>query len=436
MQGEPPVWWRHPIDRFEAGGWRFLPGITFPIVVFVIWRLAHLWLTIRHNGSAVETSYNYDGERYLLILFRGYAVPNAEMPNTAFFPMISWASAPVYWVNRSTPWTVHIMASLTAIGAYVSVWGVAKLWRGEYIARRAVLLLALSPASLFLWAFYSEGLFIMLGAGVVWADRRGHRGLAAALCVPLAVTRSVGILVPAVMVLVHVIENGPPLRDEMKRWWGPVVAGLAGLSVVVFSITVQVRYLAPGVVAVAVWALLRRRFDWWSAAYLGAAGLGIVAVMIVMWKQAGDPLAWLKVQEDWGRGLDQPWKSVIQGFQNLYPDADTIMVPALVARNLDIWSVLLVAFPVAYAGLSRRDRFPMETWMLGLMLIALPLYSSVLASFNRFALADWVIYPVYASFLTRIPKPWRTLPWAAFAAGSAIATWQMVERFAADRFVG
>ncbi len=443
--GGRPLWWRHPVAWYEADGRRFLPGVLFPLAVFVVWRVVHL-LLVHHFISAQgvpnawagvgSVSENYDGERYLMILGQGYAAPGADMPNTAFFPMISWASAPVYWINRSTPWTVHIMATITAIGAFIGVWGVAKVWRGEFIARRAVLLLALSPASLFLWAFYSEGLFILLGTGIVWADRRGHRGLAAALCVPMAATRSVGVLVPLVMVLVHVIEHGPPLREELRRWWGPVVAGVAALSVVVFSITVQVRYLAPGLAAVALWAVLRRRVDRWSWLYLGASAVGVAAVCIVMWKQAGDPLAWLKVQEDWGRGLDQPWKAVIQGFENLWPDADTIMVPALVARNLDIWSVFLVAFPVAYAGLSRRDRFPMETWMLGVMLIALPLYSSVLASFNRFALADWVIYPVYGSFLTRIPKPWRTIPWAALCAGSAVATWQMVERFSADRFVG
>ena len=57
----------------------------------------------------------------------------------------------------------------------------SKAWRDE-IARRAVLLFALFPSSLFLWAFYSEGMFIALGAGAVWADRRGKRGIAAACC--------------------------------------------------------------------------------------------------------------------------------------------------------------------------------------------------------------------------------------------------------------
>ena len=69
------------------------------------------------------------------------------------------------------------------------------------------------------------------------------------------------------------------------------------------------------------------------------------------------------------------------------------MVPTLVARNFDLWCVLIVLLGLGYAAFSRRDRFPMETWMLGVAMIVLPLCSSVLASFNRFAFADWVLYP-------------------------------------------
>ena len=101
----------------------------------------------------------------------------------------------------------------------------------------------------------------------------------------------------------------------------------------------------------------------------GAAGLGLV--LLVMWHQVGHPFAWLQVQDDWGRNVSWPWTSVIQGFQNLYPRPRTVMVPALVARNLDLWCVPIVLVGVGYLAFSRKPRFPMEAWMLGVAMIVM-----------------------------------------------------------------
>ena len=105
------------------------------------------------------------------------------------------------------------------------------------------------------------------------------------------------------------------------------------------------------------------------------------------------------MQDDWGRNVSWPWTSVIQGVQNLYPKPRTVMVPALVARNLDLWCVPIVLVGVAYLAFSRKPRFPMEAWMLGVAMIVMGFSSSVLASFNRFVFADWVIFPAYAALV-------------------------------------
>ena len=247
--------------------------------------------------------------------------------------MLSWLGRPVHAVTGSEVWTANLMAAITGVAAFVAVWGVSRAWKDERIARRAVLLLALLPSSLFLWAFYSEGLFITLSAGAVWADRRGRHGLAAALFVPLAATRSVGILVPAVLVLLRIIRT--------------------------------------------------RRIDRWSFAYAvaGAAGMGLV--LWTMWDWTGDPFVWTTVQEDWGRELAPPWASVLQGIDNLYPDPDTIMVPALVARNWDLWCVGIAAVGLAYAGGSRKDPWPGETWLLGAALVL-----ALLIAFNAASISE------------------------------------------------
>jgi hypothetical protein len=378
-------WWR-PVARYKASGRRVLPGISYPIAVYVVWRLLHLWASVAQRGKALETAYNYDGEHYLRILHYGYWNPRPSMPSHAFFPGVSWLATPVHRLTASDAIAVHVTMTLTGLAAFICVWGVSRAWKDERVARRAVLLMALMPSSLFLWAFYSEALFIALGAGGVWADRKGRRWVAAACFVAIGTTRSIGILVPAIVVLARIVHE--------------------------------------------------RRIDRWAVTYAAAGITGLGLVVGAVWRQVGDPLAWLTVQDDWGRSLDWPWASVIQGFDNLYPDPQTVMVPALVGRNVDLWAVPVVLAALAYLAFSRKDRFPMEAWMLGVAMIALPLVSGVLASFNRFVLATWVIYPAYASFAGRLPR-WLRLLLGALLVGVCVwAGWLMIGRFSVNRFVG
>lgn len=121
------------------------------------------------------------------------------------------------------------------------------------------------------------------------------------------------------------------------------------------------------------------------------------------------------------------------------------MVPALVARSFDLWAVAIVLVGVVYlmvagrlgrGGRGASHRFPMEAWMLGVAMIALPFASSVLASFNRFALADWVIYPAYAAMLGRLPRWARIFAWLAIVVAGTLTAYALIGRISLGRFVG
>jgi Mannosyltransferase (PIG-V) len=383
-------WWEHPVFHpvqwWESLGYRWLPGVSYPITVWVVWRIVHLIVSLHLHGDAIQTAYNYDGERYLQVLHYGYANAYVEMPNTAFFPGISWFAWPVYQLTKSNAWTVHTVASFTGVAALIAIWGVTKVWRDESVARKAVWLVVLMPSSMFLWAFYSEGLFIALGAGALWADRRGRHGIATACLFAIATTRSVGILVPLVLVLARVIRN--------------------------------------------------RRVDPWCVAYACAGVAGVVPVLYMQHWYTGDWFAFVRVQKDWGRGLSWPWVTVGNGYENLWPTPETIMVPALVARNFDLWCVPVVFLAIGYVAIARKDRFPMESWMISAALIALPLCSTSLASFNRFVFADWIIFAAYASFLKRLPPWWRRACWTALIISLTIVSYQFIDRYSVERFVG
>jgi 4-amino-4-deoxy-L-arabinose transferase-like glycosyltransferase len=366
--------------------WRRLDGIRFPVAVFAVWRICQAAVVWWHGGRLTELAYTYDGAHYLRILHYGYSHPRPLMPSHAFFPGVPWMATPVRWLTGSDIVAVHLIATLTAVAAFVAVWGVAREWTDERTARRAVVLLAIFPSSLFLWQFYSEAAFIALGAGAVWADRRNRPVVAAACFAGLATTRSVGIVVPLVIVAVRIARE--------------------------------------------------RRIDRVAVGYAAAGAAGLGAVLLTMQVQLGDAFAFLGVQEDWGRTVSWPWASVSQGVDNLTPDPRTVMVPALVARNLDLWTVAIVLFAIVYLVMSRRPRFPVESWLLGLAMIALPLCSSVLASFNRFAMADWVIYPAWASMLGRLPTWWRRAALAVLVVASVVTTYQLLGRVVVGRFIG
>lgn len=380
---------RHPITWYERGGRRFLPGLWFPVAVFVAWRLVHVVVVALLGGDVTGSPVAYDGVRYLAILEDGYTGWRRTMPNTAFFPMLPWVGRPLMALTGSEVWTVNSSMAITGLASFTTVFGATRTIRDEAVARRAVVLMALFPSSLFLWAFYSEGLFIALTAGAVWADRKGRHLVAALLLGPLAATRSVGIVVAAVLVVIRLAR--------------------------------------------------RRRVDRWALAYASTAAAGFATVLWTMWRWTGDPFVWMKVQEDWGRQMAPPWASVVEGYRNLWPDEDTIMVPALVARNWDLWCVGIVLVALVYAAISRRDRWPAEVWLLGAALVAVPLCSSALASFNRFSLAAWMVFPVYASMWGRLPGWARVLSAVVVVVAFGATTVLMVERFTASpypRFVG
>ena len=185
-----------------------MPGIWFPVAAFALWRLAQGAVLWWHGGRLVEAAYTYDGAHYLRILHHGYWDPRPVMPSHAFFPGIAWVATPVRWVTGTDAVSANLVATVTAVAAFVAVWGVTREWADERTARLAVVLFAVFPSSLFLWAFYSEALFVALAAGAVWADRRGRRGIAALCLVGIATTRSVGILVPVVLVVARIVRMG------------------------------------------------------------------------------------------------------------------------------------------------------------------------------------------------------------------------------------
>jgi hypothetical protein len=345
---------------------RVFAGIRFPIAVFVVWRLLHLTVTVATGGDAVDSAFSWDGNVYRRIFESGYEDPAAFQPDTAFFPLVSWlAQVPDLLIGGTA--SMVLTANIAALAAFVAVWGAGAAWRDERLGRGSVVLLALWPASLFYWSFFSEAVFVAASAGAVWADRRGHRVVTAVLLAGAAAARSIGVLVAAVLVGVRVWRH--------------------------------------------------RRVDSTAVLYTAAALGGIGAVMFAQYLQAGDALAFVQPQSDWGRSLTAPWVTLRNGIEGL----TGLGTPR--EKWLDLVGITAVGAAVLWSLWPRWRRrwsrpLPVEAPLLTIAILALPLCSGLLSSMNRYVAGAWSGFVLLAAWLSTVDLRIRAAVYGALALAS------------------
>ena len=218
------------LARWKAAGHQVLPGIWYPITLYAVWRLAQLAVSVHLGGDA----------QYARLLLRLPALP-AHHAHRLRAPGVDHA------VQRLLP--RRVVAGLAVVEAdpvrpvhgahrghaspgwppFIAVWGVSKSLRGERVARRAVLLFALFPSSLFLWALLQRGPVHRAGRRCpVGRSARQARAWPPCCSSLIGATRSVGILVPAVIVLCRIIR-----QRRIDKWcWAYAAAGASGLLAV------------------------------------------------------------------------------------------------------------------------------------------------------------------------------------------------------------
>ena len=317
--------------------------------------------------DAVDTAFFWDAQGYRRILHTGYHIsPGEYRPPTAYFPLVSWI-AKVPDLVMSSEAAMVLVANLTALAAFIAIWGVARAWRDEKLARASVILIALWPPTLFFWAFYSEALFVAASTGAVWADRRGHRLLAGLLLGATAMTRSVGVAIGATVVAVRVWRTRR--IDGVAVWYG--VCSLAGLG----------------------------------------------AVMLAQHIQAHDAFAFLNAPKDWGRSMTFPWVTLREGIGSLKSSQPRL------ARWLDLGGIIAMGLAVVWAvwprsRLARRSRLPAESWALTIAILIFPLCSGLLSSMNRYIASAWSGFVILAAWLATTDRRVRAVVYVVLAVAS------------------
>ena len=208
----------------------------------------------------------WDSVYYVQIANDGYTSAKQAGFFPLYPPLIGLVGAPVV-----TGVLVSLIAFAVALVLFDRL-SVLETGSGP-VARRAVWLLALFPASLFFSAVYTEALFLALSVGSFYAARQGRWAWAGILGGLAAMTRNVGVMLLVPLVVLYL--------------WGP-------------------REDRPGE---------RGRFPVRAnALWLGLVPLGCAAVAALMWDRFDDPFtAWTSQESYFGRQFKGPFSGVVLG---------------------------------------------------------------------------------------------------------------------------
>ena len=202
----------------------------------------------RDLGRLTDVWARWDSVWFLRIAESGYG---AHANDAAFFPLYPGLVGGLGRVLAGHYVLAGILVSLAAgLGAFAMLYRLAERRLGADGGRRALLYLAVFPASLFLGAVYSESLYLLLAVAAFLLAERGRFTEAAFVAGLALLTR------PSAVALL------PPLVLLAWRAGGPR-----------------------------------------AAVQLAAAPALFLAYPLLLWWRVGDPFAFLQAQEHWNREL-------------------------------------------------------------------------------------------------------------------------------------
>jgi hypothetical protein len=201
---------------FVSRGIVWLVGVpAFLLLPLSGWQRSDPTGLTRHLGSVGEVlgapAIRWDSSWYVAIAQHGYE----SRGETAFFPLYPAVTRVLATVTVSEA-VAGVLVSLVAFAAGLYLLRrLAELEIGAAAANRAVWLLALFPAAVFFSAVYTEGLFLALSVGAVYAARRGSWAWAGALGGAAALTRNTGVLIGVAVLLLYLYgpRGGEPARS-------------------------------------------------------------------------------------------------------------------------------------------------------------------------------------------------------------------------------
>ena len=337
-----------------------------------LWTLLPLQgLVSRYGGGPHAYWYRWDAEWYVRIALDGYhQVQYPYSQSVVFFPLypgllhlvlLLWPLPPII--------AAVLIANLCCLGAFFLLYRVVALDYGHGRAARAVWLFALFPTGLYLFAGYSESLFLLLFLLCCYLLRL-HRwwwaGMAGGLA---AATRSVGIIALLPFAVAWCQTYGAAFRATTLG---------SGSVATRPSRAAAVRALAAGALIPA----------------------GIVGYAVYLWLRFGNPWLFSSSEHAWGRVPTLPWRTL-----SLAATAQLAHLPAptlagLVASQDTLFALLFLALSVPAVFLLTRAH-ALLLWGVWAVALSTPVtvnhYPDPLISLPRYLLAAFPLLIVLAA---------------------------------------
>jgi Gpi18-like mannosyltransferase len=203
--------------------------------------------------------------------FTGIASSGYTTKATAFYPLYPMLIRGVSEVFRISVQAAAVLISTAcfALGLYVLL-KLLLLDLERSRATRAMLLVVFFPTAFYFSAGYTESLFLLLAALVLYALRRRRWAAAGAWGGLAAVARNTG------------LAFGLPFLIEYFQEWG---------------------------------ARPRPRPRPWSALWVLLIGAGTAAYFAYLWVRFGSPFVFVGAEGQYGRGHLAPWATIYEGFK-------------------------------------------------------------------------------------------------------------------------
>lgn len=357
-----PVQTSHP-PRGWTADWRFplLMWALSRLVVVLAMALVAPHLSVPAGGHPPVVDWSlfarWDSGWYRSIVEAGYRfAPDGAQHSVAFFPLLPLLIGGATRLGLSFELAGTLINHLAFLGALVLLHRSTRATLGPRAACWAVAVMAWCPYSLYGSVIYTEGLFLLLTVGALWAFER-----------------------------------------QAYRWAG-VLGALASAT------RVSGLMLLPAFA----WSAWRDRRP--VGAYLAAAasGLGLLAFSAYCAWRFGEPLAFLKAQAGWRTGLGFDW----QGWLHLLTFGLTGPAPS----NGGLKAVMLLGGAVLVWRL--RAALPRAAVAYSLASLGLIVLSGSFVSIDRYVYGIAPLSLALGIALASRPR-WGYLLLAAFGAGLA-----------------
>lgn len=337
-------------------------------------RLDPLYLTLPFDDPfsnlLIAPGARFDAAWYLAIAEHGYGVSG----RAAFFPVFPGLTALGGALIGSTLLAGILISSACSLGALYLLHRLVTLDHDAERARTVVWFTAWFPSAMVLSAVYTEGLFLLLSIGSLYAARLGRWQVAGALGAVAAASRSSGLLLLVPLLILYLYG---PRADQPGRVVG------AGL---------RPRY--P----------IRADLLW----VVAAVPAGLLAYLAYLGLATGDPLSAFSAQEVWHRtfvplgGLALGiWSALSGAFELLIPGvgrasatvANGVSPPLLALRDIALLGFLVSGLWLVHEASKRLPAAYTAYAACGLALpLSVPASGYALMSLPRFM---FVLFPLW-----------------------------------------